>query len=139
MKRVLAVALTGILTATGCAVGQPSVNPAQTQFTELPPAPTDVMDNGTLIRITGTGALPHSLIAAVGDTITWRNDSGKIITVRLIDGSEPSGDIGPGGTYTHVFGTSGSFAYRVGRSNDPAGIVEVLPPASSESTPVATS
>ncbi|MEZ0074723.1 hypothetical protein [Planotetraspora sp. GP83] len=151
MRKLLitvSVAMTGLVGVTGCAAGDPDGRPEQSPQArtiaqmEQPasplPASPDVISAGDSIRVTGKGPVPRQLVTGTGETITWRNETAKPISVRLIDGSKPSGAIPPGGTYTHVFDTAGSFAYRIGKSDDPAGVVEVLPQPSSEPTPAAS-
>ncbi|WP_405140235.1 hypothetical protein OG589_25360 [Sphaerisporangium sp. NBC_01403] len=127
----MSMAMSGLLAVTGCAVGEAERSlPARVRdvtSSPLPRATSDQIAAGGTVRVTAKGPVPHQLIAGTGETITWRNETAKTISVRLIDGSEPSGDVQPGGSYTHVFDTAGSFAYRIGKAGAPAGVVEILP------------
>ncbi|GAA1295706.1 hypothetical protein Psi02_11530 [Planotetraspora silvatica] len=142
MLITMTVAMSGILAVTGCAVGEVDQAPSQQRTrpvtsSPLPAAPSDEMAAGNLVSITGSGPVPRQLIAGTGETISWRNDTAKTVSVGLIDGSKPSGAIPPGGAYTHVFDTAGSYAYRIGKSGDPVGVVEIMP--QSDQVPVPAS
>jgi plastocyanin len=142
MRRLLittSLAVSSLLAATGCAVGRPDQAPPRrvraVTSSPLPPAPSEKISAGKEVHVTKDGPLPHQLVAGTGETITWRNETAKTISVGLIDGSRPSGDILPGDAYTHVFDTAGSFAYRIGKPRQPAGVVEILPQANQEPAP----
>ncbi len=55
---------------------------------------------------------PSSKTVSVGTSITWTNNGGAVHTVTSTIGNElNSGDISPGGAYTHTFNTLGTFNY----------------------------
>lgn len=93
---------------------------------------------GTSIRLTAAGVIPKRLIAGPGDTVTWRNETGAPQTVRLIDGTRPSAPIPPGGSYSHLFPTSGTFAYRLGKAKTLAGVIEINLPSTPSIPPPRT-
>ena len=81
---------------------------------------------GKAVRLTDAGPVPQHLVAGPGDMVVWTNDTGAAQRIELIDGTPPSPQIPPGGTYQHRFPQSGSFAYHVGGR---VGVVEInLPP-----------
>ncbi|RCG30981.1 hypothetical protein DQ384_13605 [Sphaerisporangium album] len=132
--------MAGLACAAGCAVGQadqglPGRPLENVTAPPLTSADTQRIGSGLTVSLTAGGPVPRQLVAGLGDTITWRNDSGGKVSVHLIDGTRPSGDIPPGGTFTHVFETVGSFAYRTSKDGEPVGFVEILPHAGQEPTP----
>ncbi|GIH21840.1 hypothetical protein Aph01nite_01500 [Acrocarpospora phusangensis] len=116
---------TALAVATAC-------SPAPAAPAATTPAPVNTAAAfGHEVRITSTGAVPKLLVSGVGEAVAWRNDSGGEVTVRLIDGTPPSGALKPGDVFSHTFTTAGTFAYTLDRESksakDPAGVVEVLP------------
>ncbi|GAA0975981.1 hypothetical protein GCM10009555_034860 [Acrocarpospora macrocephala] len=123
--RKLWVIGTALAVATAC-----SATPAPGATTTVAPTPDPANTAaafGHEVRITSTGAVPKLLVSGVGEEVAWRNDSGAEVTVRLIDGTPPSGTLKPGDVFSHTFTTAGTFAYMLGTEKDPAGAVEVLP------------
>lgn len=54
---------------------------------------------------------PNVITVAAGTTITWTNKDTMAHTVTST-GAFDSGSISPNGTYSHLFGTVGTFAYK---------------------------
>ncbi|MEV6985256.1 hypothetical protein AB0M95_28890 [Sphaerisporangium sp. NPDC051017] len=137
----ISVSMAGLLCAAGCAVGQEDQTPPNKSrvptatAAPLTSAETARIANGAMVRLTDAGPIPKHLITGVGTTITWKNDTAKSASVRLIDGTKPSGDIPPGGTFTHVFETMGSYAYRLTKDGELVGVVEVMPHETTQAVP----
>jgi plastocyanin len=55
---------------------------------------------------------PSTITVATGTTITWTNKDGVAHTVTSTTGLFDSGTINANGTYSHMFGTVGSFPYK---------------------------
>ncbi|GAA0398430.1 hypothetical protein Acor_34330 [Acrocarpospora corrugata] len=123
MRKLLALG-TALAVTTAC-----SAAPTPAVTAPATPAPAVTADTafGHEVRITSTGAIPKMLVSGVGESVAWRNDSEAPVTVRLIDGTPPSGALKPGDVFTHTFTTAGTFAYTFADNADPAGVVEVLP------------
>lgn len=66
------------------------------------------------VNISGFAFVPQNLLIEVGDTVIWTNNDGTTHTVTSTDltGELDSGNIGNGGTYSHVFNAVGTFTYR---------------------------
>ncbi len=56
---------------------------------------------------------PANLTIKKGTTVTWTNNDNVDHTVTTTSGPESfdSGNIKPGGTYTHTFNTTGNYSY----------------------------
>ena len=54
---------------------------------------------------------PVSLDIGVGTTVTWTNEDGTPHTATAGDGSFDSGALAQGDTFSHTFGTAGTFDY----------------------------
>jgi plastocyanin len=54
---------------------------------------------------------PNPLLIAVGTTVTWTSSGPSSHTVAADDGSFSSGVLATGATFSHTFGTAGTFAY----------------------------
>jgi plastocyanin len=125
MRNVLTV-LAGVssvlIVTAGCGTDTP---PAKA----LPRIVSTEAAAGKSVRLTAAGPIPNRLIAGPGDTVAWHNEAATPQTVRLLDGTKPSGPIPPGGWYSHFFSTSGTFAYRLGTAKTPAGVIEINLPA----------
>lgn len=52
-----------------------------------------------------------SLTVASGTAVKWTNNDAITHTVTADDGSFDSGNIAPGGTYSHAFSGAGTYAY----------------------------
>lgn len=63
------------------------------------------------VSITATAFSPTSRTIATGDAIKWTNTDNKNHQVIANNGSFASGTIAPGKSYTHTFGTAGTFKY----------------------------
>ncbi|WP_214103540.1 cupredoxin domain-containing protein [Acrocarpospora catenulata] len=121
MRKLLVVG-TALAVATACATKTPEPTPTETTVNREAAF-------GHEVRITGDGVVPRRLVSGVGEEVSWRNESGTPVTVKLIDGTPPSGALKPGEVFTHTFETAGTFAYKLDAEKDPVGIVEVLPHA----------
>jgi len=54
---------------------------------------------------------PMTLSVTKGTTVTWTNSDGAGHTVTADDGSFNGATAGGGGTFSHLFTTTGTFAY----------------------------
>ena len=54
---------------------------------------------------------PNTITITSGSAVTWTNRDGVAHMVRADDGSWGSSTLGRGGTYSHVFTSSGSYTY----------------------------
>lgn len=64
------------------------------------------------VSIEGTAFRPPSITVTVGDTVSWTNLDGAAHTVSSNTGLWDSGTVrGSGGTFSHVFATTGTFEY----------------------------
>ncbi|HVX27862.1 MAG TPA: cupredoxin family copper-binding protein [Parafilimonas sp.] len=52
-----------------------------------------------------------SLTVTSGTKVTWTNNDATTHTVTADDGSFDSGNIAPGGTFSHTFNSAGTYAY----------------------------
>jgi hypothetical protein len=80
-------------------------------------------DTGSQIVITDKGVLPYHLFVNIGQAIVWTNLSSKPVRVSFIAYPVTSPLIPTGGTFSHTFTTSYSFAYNT--SNGHQGQVDV--------------
>lgn len=72
--------------------------------------------NPNEVIMQNTSYNPQSLTIAKGDTVTWVNKDPYDHTVTSGTPGNPSGlfdsgDIGPNGTFTHIFNNTGTFPY----------------------------
>jgi plastocyanin len=78
------------------------------------------------VAILATGFQPATVIARVGDTVTWRNADTKPHRVVSETGAFPSSPLlDTGETYSFRFGIASSYAYRDGTDADKTGVVHV--------------
>jgi plastocyanin len=63
------------------------------------------------VRITASGFAPASVTINTGDAVTWKNNDTKAHQVVANNGAFASPTIAAGKTYTHVFGTAGTYRY----------------------------
>lgn len=77
-----------------------------------------------LVVMRGGAFVPDSVVAAIGDTITWRNDD--VVPHTATGNGWDSGELGAGGTFTRVVagGEVGRYACRY----HPAMLGEVVAP-----------
>jgi len=89
-----------LLLAQGCSKSSSPTSPSPT-----PPPPNSV-------SIVDFAFSPASITVDSGVTVTWTNNGATTHTVTS-DGSGlfSSGNITPGGTYTHAFVSKGTFGY----------------------------
>lgn len=67
--------------------------------------------NGNSVAIQGFAFSESSLSVKSGTTVTWTNNDQTSHTVTADDASFDSGNIAPGGKYTHTFNAAGTIAY----------------------------
>lgn len=87
---------------------------------------------------------PARVFVNVGQAVTWTNGSDAPHTVTSDSGSELASDINAGGTFSHAFNSTGTFAYHCTIHTYMHGSVVVLaagvtPPASDTVAPSAES
>ncbi len=78
----------------------------QVSFTTAP-----VSTGSSSVSIAGIAFNPQTITVTAGTTITWTNNDGVSHTVTSDTSLFDSGTISPGGTYSHTFATTGTFAY----------------------------
>jgi plastocyanin len=66
---------------------------------------------GDQVSIDNFAFVPATLTVKVGSTVTWTNHDEEPHTVAASDGSFHSPGMGTGATFTHTFGTAGTFDY----------------------------
>lgn len=69
---------------------------------------------------------PVSLQVTAGTTVTWSNNDNATHTVTADDGSFDSGNISPGGTFTHTFSSTGTIPYHCKIHSGMTGTVVVI-------------
>jgi plastocyanin len=68
-------------------------------------------NNGNTVSIKNFAFSVGTLTVASGTTVTWTNNDGTTHTVTADDNSFDSGNIAPGGTFSHKFTSAGTVAY----------------------------
>ena len=86
---------------------------------------------------------PGEITIALGDSVTWTNDSDAPHTVDADDGSFESEQFDEGQTYQNTFDTAGDFAYHCDIHDYMTGTVHVLaagltPPPTDTELPIAS-
>jgi len=77
---------------------------------------------------------PANIVVEVGTTVTWTNDDDVGHTVTSDDGDElDSALFRRGETYSHTFGTEGTFAYHCRPHSNMKGLVTVRAPGAGPS------
>jgi plastocyanin len=66
---------------------------------------------GNSVSIQNFAFSVSSLSVKSGTTVTWTNNDQTTHTVTADDGSFDSGNIAPGGNFTHTFNAAGTIAY----------------------------
>ena len=66
---------------------------------------------GNKVSIAGFAFGPDAITVKAGGSITWSNDDGSPHTVTFRDGSQSSGSVSPGQTFTRAFDKAGTFDY----------------------------
>jgi plastocyanin len=107
-----AVLAVGVLLVAGCSASRPAARtstsmPMASASVTAPAAPV----SGTQVNIDGFAFVPATLTVSTGTTVTWTNRDEEPHTVAASDGSFHSPGMGTGATYTHTFGTAGTFDY----------------------------
>ncbi len=67
--------------------------------------------SGNTVSIKNFAFSVGTLTVASGTTVTWTNNDGTTHTVTADDNSFDSGNIPPGGTFSHKFTSAGTVAY----------------------------
>lgn len=68
---------------------------------------------------------PETLQVKTGATVTWINDSDDTHVVFSAEEALDSGDMLPGATYSHRFGTAGTYNYQCSIHRGATGVVIV--------------
>jgi plastocyanin len=74
-------------------------------------SPAMSTNNPNTVSIKNMAFSPNALNVTAGTTVTWVNNDGTTHTVTADDGSFDSGDIAPGGSFTHKFAAVGTVSY----------------------------
>jgi plastocyanin len=69
---------------------------------------------------------PGSITVALGDTVTWTNDSDATHSATADDGSFDAGSFAKGKSVSHTFNTAGTFAYHCNFHSYMHGTITVL-------------
>jgi len=67
--------------------------------------------SGNAVSIKNFAFSTGSLSVTKGTTVTWTNNDAVTHTVTADDGSFNSGNIAPGGKFSHIFSAAGTVAY----------------------------
>ena len=90
-------------------------------------AATPPVSNGNSINIAGM-AFPATTTVAKGSTVIWNNKDAIAHTVTSDDGTTfSSGSLDPGGTFSFVASTPGSFPYHCNFHSHMKGTLTVTP------------
>ena len=97
----------------------------------------------TTVSMTDNAFGPATITINVGDTVTWVNNGEHDHTATADDRSWDSGELAPGGSFSHTFTTAGTFGYFCELHGAPGGIgmsgtIVVQAAAPSEPTPAPT-
>ena len=91
------------------------------------------------VKITASAFTPASVTINTGDAVKWTNSDTKNHQVVANNGAFASPTIAAGKTYTHVFGTAGTYRYHDALHPSLTGKVVVNGPPGSDTTPPALS
>jgi plastocyanin len=111
-KHLVAVLAVGVLLSAGCSASRPTAStstsmPMASASVTAPAAPV----SGNQVNIDDFAFVPATLTVSAGTTVTWTNRDEEPHTVAASDGSFHSPGMGTGATFTHTFGTAGTFDY----------------------------
>lgn len=107
------------LTDNGGNIGEPSTIPTSSSGLPMglpanliPPSPTasSELGNGQTVSISGFKFVPNSLTVKQGGTVIFTNNDSVAHTVTAT--TFDSGSIQPGGSFSQVFSTKGTFTYK---------------------------
>ena len=76
------------------------------------PSPSAAGVTGNAATIKNFAFTPMTLTVRAGTTVTWTNQDSSTHTVTAVAGGFDSGNLTTGTTFTHMFPTAGTFAYR---------------------------
>src|ERR1700753_2834613 len=113
LRKQLAAALAvGVLLLAGCSASRPTAGasssvPMASASVTAPAAPV----SGNQVNIDGFAFVPATLTVSARTTVTWTNRDEEPHTVAASDGSFHSPGMGTGATFSHTFGTAGTFDY----------------------------
>jgi len=85
-------------------------------------------NNPNTITMKGMVFSSTSLQIKTGTTVMWMNDDNTTHTVTADDGTFDSGDIAPGGSFSHTFAATGTFAYHCKLHSNMTGVIVVTAP-----------
>jgi len=106
-----AVLAVGILVAA-CSGASPTPSAAPTAApSEAPPASSGGIAGEEAVTIKGFAFAPAALSVKVGTAVTWTNRDSATHTVTFDTGSDTSGNLSNGGSYSETFSTAGTFPY----------------------------
>jgi plastocyanin len=88
-------------------------------------SPTSPTPTTMSVSIVSGGFTPKSVDVSVGSTVTWMNNDSAAHSVVADGGAFSSGAIAPGGQYSYVFPTAGTFAYHDAGNVNMTGVVNV--------------
>jgi len=76
----------------------------------------------TSVSVGDNSFSPQTITIAPGDTVTWTNNGSMSHTVTADDSSYSSGTLSPGNTFSHTYGTAGTFPYYCQFHGAPGGV-----------------
>lgn len=107
LRGALAALVLGLTAACGSSSSSPS-SPSTPPSSSIPAAVSIVSGASSL---TTNAYAPNPIDVAAGTTITWTNNDTRTHDSTATDGSWGSGAIAPGGQFSRMFSTAGTFPY----------------------------
>lgn len=107
VRVVVTILLLGVTAACGSSYSSPS-SPS-TPPTSSTPAAVSIVNGAS--SLTTNAYAPNPIDVAAGTTITWTNNDRTTHDSTATDGSWGSGAIAPGGQFSRMFSTAGTFPY----------------------------
>lgn len=125
MRRSLCVAATIVVMAVVAACGAPAAAPTPAASAAPGASSAPPLFSGATVIILDSKFDPPVVNARVGAPVTWRNTDATQHSVTWDDGTQPSGSLGQGGTYSRTFDRAGRFDYVCGIHSGMTGAVSV--------------
>lgn len=101
---VVALLVVAFVGTAGCAASSGNTQPTNDQ-----PHAGSASSLGPTVTIRNLTFTPRSITVKAGDTVTWTN---RDTTTHTVSGTDfVSGQIAPGQSYSHKFGTAGTYQY----------------------------
>jgi plastocyanin len=109
--RLLTLVALLISLSLGCGSSSTSspTSPTPTTAPTTSGTPVSIIMGASILQ--STAYSPNPVVLAAGGTVTWTNNDTVAHTSTADGGTWNSGTIGPGGTFSRTFSTTGTFAY----------------------------